>query len=484
MKYIQMADIFGVPYKQQITLKEKVQKSILGGISSIILILVGFAYLIYVMNQWINNNILPKSTSTMKVDNYSEILFDNEQLFEFCYWKYDQSQVDPFRMKRNILTPIGIYFIGGIPQKPFSLLQENQKQSAYNTTLMSVDNLQLIQNSNFNKELNATKELMILIASCNETLLNVGYECASKEEIEDFFKSSVNYISFRLNLKQYDPYNQQFEIVKKEYYLSFDYEIAQQGQLILTQTKATIDTGIIFGKFDSKSYVYNAQQVTSSTSKNFWQTLLVQESYLNLFIRLDPMSYDTQIVYPKLGEILAQVGSIINMLMIIQYAIYHYNERILDCDFIDKVLKFYFYDYADLKKSKNKIDQEACQELIQQARKKLVYTNIIYELSRIQLFLLNYFGRNLLEQTHNLGLSAKGDNKPNCELYDKFITIPRNDNQQQNIQFDKADFNLLCRAKSKTLIIGNINNNNNNIIGDSGRIFSEMKSSSLKSIQT
>ncbi|CAD8112412.1 unnamed protein product [Paramecium primaurelia] len=481
-----MADIFGVPYRQQITLDEKVQKSVLGGISSLILILVGFGYLIYVMNEWINFNILPKSSSTMKVDNYSQILFDNEQLFEFCYWKYDQSQIDPFRMKRNILTPVGIYFIDGIPQKPFSLLTENQKQSIYNTTLMSINNLQLIQNSNFNKELNATKELMIVITSCNQTLMNEGYECASEEEIQDFFKSSVNYISFWLNLKQYDPYTQAFEVVKKQYYMSFDYEIAQQGQLILTQTKATIDTGILFGKFYSKSYVYNAQLVTSATSKNFWQTLLVQQSYFNLFIRLDPMSYDTQIVYPKLGEILAQVGSIISMLMIIQYAIQHYNERILDCNFIDKVLKFYFIDYGYLKQSKNKLDKETCQELIQSARKKLVYTNIIYELSRIQLFLLYHFGRTPLEQTHNLGLYAKGDFKPSCDLYDKFITIPKNETQQQQIHFDKADFNLLCRAKSKTMILGG-NNNNNNYQGDSAaldKIFSEVKSSSLKSIQT
>lgn len=31
--------------------------------------------------------------------------------------------------------------------------------------------------------------------------MNEGYECASEEEIQDFFKSSVNYISFWLNLK-------------------------------------------------------------------------------------------------------------------------------------------------------------------------------------------------------------------------------------------------------------------------------------------
>lgn len=52
------------------------------------MIAASLAYFFYIINEWVNNNILPKSTSNMKVQNYSEIIFEEEALFEFSYWKY------------------------------------------------------------------------------------------------------------------------------------------------------------------------------------------------------------------------------------------------------------------------------------------------------------------------------------------------------------------------------------------------------------
>ncbi|CAD8190141.1 unnamed protein product [Paramecium pentaurelia] len=470
-----MIDIFGAQYRQQIQLNQKVQKSVLSGICSLIVLGASFGYFLYVMNEWWSSKILPKSTNIMKVENYSQIQYNEDSLFEFCYWKYSDMQIDPFRLQNNILTPIGIYFINGIPQKPFSLLNEIPIMSPYNTSLLSVDNLTLIQNSGFDNSLNYTTELMIVITSCNSTLLNSGYQCASDQEIQEFFKKSVNYISFWLNLKQYDPYSQKFQVVKKHYYLTFDSEISHQGQLILTQTQATIDHGILFSKYESQSYIYNAQLITSATSKQFWSTLFKQNTYLNLFIRLDPMSTDTQIVYPKLGEILAQVGSIMSMLMTIQYILRYYNEYMLEVDFVDKLLGFYYQDYLELKQSKDKLDLKLCKELIEQAKKKLVYTNIIYELSRIQLFLLHHFGRNQLFQAHQYAICAKEEIKSGkyCLAFD-IATIPRVDrNREQTDQhFEKDDFSLLCKGKT------NIIKNNEDLV----RIQLDVVSASQKSL--
>ncbi|CAD8208985.1 unnamed protein product [Paramecium octaurelia] len=259
----------------------------------------------------------------MKVQNYSQILYHQDALFEFCYWKYSNHQVDPFRLQRNILTPIGIYFINGIPQQPFSLLTQSQTVSPNNTSLLKVDNLSLDQNSGFDNDLNDTTELMIVIASCNETLFNIGFEKSGILQ-QPCIKSIV---------------------VKKQYYLTFDSWISHQGQLILTQTLSTIDTGILFTNSESKSFIYNAQLITNATTNQFWSTLLVKNSYLNLFIRLDSMSFDTQIVYSKLGEIL-----------LAQYI---------------NGFEFYFLDYIDLKKSKDKEDLKICKELVAQAKKKL-----------------------------------------------------------------------------------------------------------------
>ena len=72
-----------------------------------------------------------------------------------------------------------------------------------------------------------------------------------------------------------------------------------------------------------------------------------------------------------------------SMLMTIQYILRYYNEYMLEVDFVDTLLGFYYQDYLELKQSKDKVDLKLCKELIEWAKKKLVYTNIIYELSRI-----------------------------------------------------------------------------------------------------
>lgn len=63
MKYLSILDIFGVEFKQQIQLNVKEQKSTIGGIASILIIGTSLAYLVYVFKQWINYELLPKSSN-------------------------------------------------------------------------------------------------------------------------------------------------------------------------------------------------------------------------------------------------------------------------------------------------------------------------------------------------------------------------------------------------------------------------------------
>ncbi|CAD8194939.1 unnamed protein product [Paramecium pentaurelia] len=391
MKYVKMADIFGVQFKQEIHKDEKLQKSVFGGVLSIIVTSVSLGYFIYIMDQWRNSNILPKSTNIIKAENYSSIQFSNENLFELCYWKYQEDIIDPFRTTDNILMPIGIYVIAGIPQKPFSLLSNITTLSTYNSNLFYVENLNIIQNSGFNPLLNQTKELLIIITKCKQYLLSENQTCASENEIENFFISQTNILSFWINTKYFNSKSRIFDIVKKQYYISFEKERAQQIQVIVKQQNTIIDSGILFGDFEEKDFIFDAQFLISTISIDFFKKMINMDSYLTFTIRLDPFSYDTQIVYPKLGEVLAQVGSIVSMIMMVQYLAYYYNENLLENTLVEAVLKSLVLNYDSLKKSQEKSQRITYNNLQKLAKQKLVFMNIINELSRIELFLLSFY---------------------------------------------------------------------------------------------
>ncbi|CAD8136512.1 unnamed protein product [Paramecium pentaurelia] len=448
MNYLSFIDIFGVEFRQQIHLNVKSQKSVFGGITSLLILATSLGYLIYILNEWIQFRLLPKSTSTMKANLTSELQYDEDAiLFEFFYWKYSEQQSDPFNQQNNILTPLGIYFEDGQPTTIFSFLSQVESLSYYGTKKFGLNQFKLSQNSNGTSKENV-REMMLVFVRCNQTYLSENQTCASQQEIDHFFDSAVNYMAFQINLKQFNSQTEVFEFVKKTYYFSLDKAISTQSQILLKQTQAFIDSGIILNSIQEETFVQDAYILTTSASINFWKKIIGMDTYFNMIFRLDPVSEELNIVYPKLGEVLAQVGSIVNMLMILKYIILYYNEKLLEHTFIDQVLSFYFTDYKQIKKSKVNYDKKACSILVEQAQKRLVYINIIYELSRIQLFLQNHFGRKKLQESHSMGILLKPPNKNlNQDLEQALAQCQEENLEDENQKFHIQDFFLLSQPK-------------------------------------
>ncbi|CAD8148933.1 unnamed protein product [Paramecium pentaurelia] len=437
MNYLSFIDIFGVEFRQQINLHVKSQKSVIGGITSLFILIASFGYLAYIINQWIQFNLLPKLTNTMKADSTQELLyFEDESLFEFSYWKYQNEQVDPFNQYNNIITPIGIYFDSDNESENISFLNQDEIISKYGTKKFGLNQIRLSQ----------SRELMIVLVKCDHSYLSGNQSCASDKEIDDFFTSAVNYFEFQLNFKQFNSQTQQFELFKRTYYFSLDQVIATQSQISLKQTQAYIDNGILLDSIQQEIFVQDAQILTTSSSLSLWQNMLGVDTYFTITLRLDPISNELYIVYPKIGEVLAQVGSIVNVLLMLKYIILYYNEKILDRSLIDQVLSFYFADYKQLKNSKVDQDKKACSILVEQAQKRLVYINIIYELSRIQMFLQHQFGRKKLQESHSFGILLKPTNRNfNQDFDQELIEISQEHSDEENKTFLIKDFLLLSQ---------------------------------------
>ncbi|CAD8211365.1 unnamed protein product [Paramecium pentaurelia] len=401
---LKLVDIFGTPYLHSIKFNQKIQKSIIGGITSIFVLVISLAYFIYVFNQWITFQILPKTNNSMKVEQYSEIhLQDENPIIQLSYGKYSEQKLDPFDTQNNILMPIGIYFIDGKPQKPFSLLNNKQKSDVYpNKLLPSLNTLTLVQNGNANQDYQKTTELVIMITKCHQEYLNDGGKCATDQQMEEFFATSVTYLDFWINLKQYNFQTQQFEVVRKQYYFWFESKSAQLTQIMIKKAYLHVDKGILFNSYSDYNYIQDTQIMMSTTTTKLWAPLISGETYLSLIFRLDPVSIDIQLVYQKLGEVLAMVGSIVNLLMIVKYGAQFYNESLLENKLTDKIIKYYYSDFEELKASQDTQTKLYYNQLKKQAKKKLIFHNILYELSRIQLFLFNQYGRTQIENSHQL----------------------------------------------------------------------------------
>ncbi|CAD8126756.1 unnamed protein product [Paramecium sonneborni] len=402
--FLKMVDIFGTPYLHSIKFNQKIQKSILGGIISIFILGISLAYFIYVINQWCTYQILPKTNNSMKVEQFSEInLQDDNPIIQISYGKYSEQSLDPFDTQNNILMPIGIYFTDGKPQKPFSLLNNKQKSDVYpNKLLPSLNKLSLVQNGNSNQDYKKTTELVIMIAKCNEEYLSEGGKCATDQQIEQFFATSVTYMDFWINLKQFNSQTQKFEVVRKQYYFWFESKSAQLSQIMIKKAYLHVDKGVLFNSYNDYNYIQDTQIMMSTTTTKLWAPLVSGDTYLSLIFRLDPVSIDVQLVYPKLGEVLAMVGSIVNLLLMVKYGAQYYNESLLENKLTDKIIRYYYSDFEELKTSQDFQTKFYYNQLKKQAKRKLIFHNILYELSRIQLFLFNQFGRTSIENSHQL----------------------------------------------------------------------------------
>ena len=74
-------------------------------------------------------------------------------------------------------------------------------------------------------------------------------------------------------------------------------------------------------------------------------------------IGVDSLSETQLIIYPKLGEILADVGSIMSTLMILKIIVIVVNSKLLEDTVLNKIISFYYPEITTLKFEKNVLGQ-------------------------------------------------------------------------------------------------------------------------------
>ncbi|KAM3133458.1 hypothetical protein pb186bvf_014462 [Paramecium bursaria] len=388
-------DLFGVPYKTKISINEDEQKSLLGGMITAILYGVSFAYFIYVLIQWQTGNILPVTSSMSKAQKQGSFKINRGELIQFTYSRGSIQEVDPFDNQNIILLPIGYELSNGYQSPPINLLSISNGTSYYDTLLISPDEITIQQNVNASDEEYPVIQFVIVLRSCDEMFLTEGQKCASQDLVNQFWNYGGSYLSVFVKLRQYSVKTQKIEVIDKEIYFPLQNQYNTNGQLLFKPVNLDIDDGILFHNEQKLQFITDIEIITSQTGKSFLNNSFGFDTYISIYIVLDPIALDNRVAYPKLSQILAEVGSISSTLLMIRVFIILFNQHLLEERLINRIIRIH-HPFLQL----NKVPNDFMKQIKAQSKNKLVITEIINDIYKIQQFIESNFGKSALENSN------------------------------------------------------------------------------------
>ncbi|CAD8214678.1 unnamed protein product [Paramecium pentaurelia] len=468
---IDKMDIFGVPIHLLTNEKAYQFQSKVGGIITLIVGSVSFAYFLYVIVQWINNQIPPNISFQQETIGYAQ--FELQQsMIELILLDFT-SDVDPFRKQNNIITP-HLYIITNttIDNEPIPLFSNEDKPFT-----ISIDNLTLV----LNHELYPTfdhqemKQYLLVLEKCSNNTLKDGSYCADQNVINDYLSQYHGFLFLNIKLKQLNRMTRQLEEFNKQYYTVFDINIPTYSQVMLKQQETIIDDGILFNNYQSFQFINNYELINQQVDPYFASKVvssmsLSPKNFTNLgcyLFRLDNISIKEHVTIPKLGQVLAQVGSIVQLIFILKHIALFYNKKLLENQLLHQIIIMYYpelknvklniLNQCEIKTSSDLNIKYSIQDfklkyqlLLQRAQEKCRLNNILYEISRIQFIIQQQFGDQALIQSHQLGGKLLNNNLyfENCKESNRLTVKPVNSIDLENEQIIQDPLELLLSNQS------------------------------------
>ncbi|CAD8081420.1 unnamed protein product [Paramecium sonneborni] len=445
-------DIFGVPICLLTNQENEKFQSKIGGIATVLVSSLSLVYFFYVFILWNTNKLAPTISSKQEILDYAEFSLE-ESLIEIQLQDFT-GDVDPFQKENNIITPLLFTFLNTtIEDEPIALF--SNQNLPYRIVLT---NITLVLNSMFNQDNNnyqQQRQYSLVFAKCSKDYANLGIQCADENTINNYLSKFHGFLFLTIYLSKLNIHTKEFEQFKKQYYTGFDTNKPFYSQIMLKQQKTIIDDGILFNNYEHYNFLNNYELISQETDKIFAQNVVNSvskfnyqfESYGNYLFRIDNISVQEEIVYPKLGQVLAQIGSIIQLIFLLKHLILYYNNQLLENLLLESIVKMYYPEIKELKTNfinqiqkynendyNMKIPWESFKQIhqvmLQAARKKCRLINVLYEISRIQFILQEKFGDQILQKSHYMGakisenkvdqMNQKKSNHLQIKPYDSF----------------------------------------------------------------
>ncbi|CAD8073890.1 unnamed protein product [Paramecium primaurelia] len=424
LNQLEKLDIFGVPISLLTNKENEKFQSKLGGITTIIVSSLSLIYFLYIFILWNNNQLAPTISSKQEILGYAEFELKESvieiQLLDFL------GDIDPFKKENNIITPLLFTFINtSILEEPIPLFSSEDQPYR-----IELKNLTIVLNSLSNQDLmnQQQRQYSIVLARCSQDYNIFGSYCADENTINDYLSRFHGFLYINIYLSKLNIVTKEFEQLKKQYYTGFDANKPFYSQIMLKQQKTIIDDGILFNNYEEYNFLNNYEIISQETDLKFAAKVINLtsnfsydfDSYGCYLFRIDNISIIEEVSYPKLGQVLAQIGSIIQLIFLLKHIIIYYNNLLLENLLFNSIIKMYYPEFKEYKfnllnqiqisnKNINNIQipfhilSKMHQTLLKGARKKCRLLNVLYEISRIQFILQEKFGDQFLFQSHQMG---------------------------------------------------------------------------------
>ncbi|CAD8145790.1 unnamed protein product [Paramecium octaurelia] len=403
---IEKLDIFGVPVALLTNENEPKFKSKLGGFISLLVGSTSLVYFLYIMILWINNQVPPNVSAKQQTTGYSEFAW-SEPLITFSLYDFS-SEIDPFRKEKNYITPLLFTIVDSrIEDQPILLYSTEEHPRQF-----QVEEGSLILNNVYGKDEihKEMKQYLLTFVVCSDDLNIEGITCADTKEIEQYIQSDHGFLFITIKLHQLNYVTRELESFEKQFYSAFDPRRTIYSQVMLKQQETIIDDGILFDKLRHYFFLNNYEITNQQVDIDFMTS--------QIYFIIDNISIVENVIMPKLGQILAQIGSIVQLIFILQYVAVYYNKQLFENQLTHDIITMYYPEFKELQldrfnkikfneKEKSKSPKQSINsayKILQKgAKQKCRLNNILYEISRLQFVFQQQLGNKAFQVCHTFG---------------------------------------------------------------------------------
>ncbi|CAD8105434.1 unnamed protein product [Paramecium sonneborni] len=421
--FFKAIDQFGIEQKLSIPAINPTQRSAIGGVATLTLYGISFAYFLYEFIDWQQNNKLPKITSLQKQISQAENVQIEGIFAHISHIASNENKIDPFDPNNLIFYPI-------LTTQPNNKNESQILKSRLDHQTLEtgqITNKFIIENPNFIGSPPTALEMIyqdyqILFGYCNPNTLEEGYQCANQDTIQKF-QEQQNFFEIQIYIQQYDTKQKSLIKIPKFYSLDISSDKMLYCSFNLQANQIDVDDGFLFSNSNEQIFFSDFNMFTNTYDILQSEKVYGQKPVFVAYFTIDQIKSVIYIEYPKISEILANAGSIVTWILQISFIFIKYNEMICTQNARKDVISMFYTDYSDIRIKTNylgKISQLKLKEKIydinkihsfieslhQIADQKMSYINLQFEVSRIQLILQECLGidqmKKCLQQNHKL----------------------------------------------------------------------------------
>ncbi|CAK92389.1 unnamed protein product (macronuclear) [Paramecium tetraurelia] len=463
---LKQLDLFGAQLFQRVDQDSQIYKSIFGGIISLLIFSSSLAYAFWEFYRWNTYQLNPKISTSLYASDFS-LLDQNYGIIKINYWKDNIDAIDPF--EKRILIPMISYTENYIVVDTQILKFSNE--TSYNGNQFLIPQMKL-GFSQINGSLMTTSEMYIYFVKCSEELLSEDEKCASQDIIDDFFKQPLNTIVMQIHYNQLNSKDASIQQSVQEFLIQVEKESCYTLNTYLQTTYYDVRNSFLFGQPNYYEFVNGVQIQPQTNSVSYCKQAFGYETYSVIYIQMKGNQVKTILEYPTVGDILANIGSIVSVLFMARFIINSMNSYFLHQQVIRDLISFYYPQFQDIKIIRNwkfqikkvqlkneVIDSKEFQEFYRniksQMELKMTLSNIIYEISRLYLLVRSNKLREEIERCHQIGISFNSIYLQSNELETSLKSTAR---KSEWLYLNNQDVNLLSLSRRKQQRLDSIDN--------------------------